>query len=554
MIAQAGLGPSPGVRMPGADWALALGVAVITVVSRWPYRARLLPTWDAVQFALALERYDVVRHQPHPPGYILYVALGRLLEPVLGDPASTLGGVAVAASAVAVLLLYRLGWQLYGRGTATLAAFGLAASPLFWSYGVVGLSYTVEVALTTGIAVGAWAMRQGSGRALVCSAVLLGLAGGVRQSMLVILSPLWLGMAWLGFRRPGPVLAGLGLVLLTAVTWLGPMLWLTGPDRYLTATVELYQSTVHATTLLGGGWTRNVVGLGEALLVGIGLFLPVLAWELRRAPSRLSRGGARAVFLALWALPALAVYALVHLGQHGYLLTVLPGCYLIVGRALVDLSRWGERVRGAVPWRSALAGAVLVGAMGGHVVFFTAAGPVDAPIPAADASWRARMTSNLRALYRFRLWSHTAAGHREQEAVIDDYVAAIRRDFDPRDTVLVTELGNPRSYPWFRHVMYYLPEYAAYHLRLGERSPGYLASRDLSTMAAVAERRVPLPATTSRLVWVVDEWHPDLPRPAALVVRPLSHGRALYVLRVLPGAVDHAGYRLVRVTTVTGLR
>ena len=57
-------------------------------------------------------------------------------------------------------------------------------------------------------------------------------------------------------------------------------------------------------------------------------------------------------------------------------------------------------------------------------------------------------------------------------------MAAVRREFDPRDTVLVTELGNPRSYPWFRHVMYYLPEYAAYHLRLGEASPGYLASRE----------------------------------------------------------------------------
>ena len=540
--------------MPRADWALALAIASLTLATRWPYRGRLLPTWDAVQFALALEQYDVVRHQPHPPGYILYVVLGRLFGVVLGDPASTLGGLAIAASAVAILLLYRLGWQLYDRRTATLAALGLAASPLFWAYGVVGLPYTAEAALTTGIAVGAWAMRQGSGRALVCSAVLLGLAGGVRQSMLLTLSPLWLGMAWLGFRRPGPVLAGFGLVLVTTATWLGPMLWLTGPDRYLAASVELYGSTVHATTLLAGGWTRNLVGLGEALLVGVGAFLPVLAWQLRRAPTRLLQGGDRAVFLALWTLPALAVYALVHLGQHGYLLTVLPGCYLVVARGLTELAQWGRGVRAPAAWRGVLAGVVLVGAMGAHVAFFVAAGPVDAPVPAVDASWRARTMSELRALYRFRLWSHTAAGLREQEAVIADYVAAVRREFDPRDTVLVAELGNPRSYPWFRHVMYYLPEYAAYHLRLGEPYPGYLASRELSTMAAVAERRVPLPVTTRRLVWIVDEWHPGLPQPAALVVRPLSHGRALYVLRLRRGAVDHAGYRLVSATTVARLR
>jgi hypothetical protein len=163
--------------MPRADWALALALAGLTLAIRWPYRVRLLPTWDAIQFALALERYDVVRHQPHPPGYILYVALGRLASVVLGTLPRP-RGLAIVASAVAVLLLYQLGWQLYGRSVATLAALGLVVSPLFWAYGVVGLSYTAEAALATGIAVGAWAMRRGSVAALVSSAVLLGLAGG----------------------------------------------------------------------------------------------------------------------------------------------------------------------------------------------------------------------------------------------------------------------------------------------------------------------------------------------------------------------------------------
>src|SRR5262245_48580563 len=280
MTGPARLAQIPRTTMPGLDWALALGLAGVTVATRWPYRAHLLPTWDAVQFALALERYDIVRHQPHPPGYILYVELARLFEAALGSPALALADLAILASAAAVLLLYQLGWQLYGRGPAVLASLGLAASPLFWAYGVVGLSYTAETALATGIAVGAWRMRQGSVRALVGSAVLLGLAGGVRQSMLPILSPLWLGMAWRGFRRPGPILGGLALVLLTTATWLGPMLWLTGIDRYVTATLELYGSTVHPTTLFGGGWTWNIGRLGEALHRGLGHLLTVSGWGL----------------------------------------------------------------------------------------------------------------------------------------------------------------------------------------------------------------------------------------------------------------------------------
>ena len=102
--------------------------------------------------------------------------------------------------------------------------------------------------------------------------------------------------------------------------------------------------------------------------------------------------------------------------------------------------------------------------------------------------------------------------------------------------------------------MYYLPEYTAYHFRLGEARPGYLDSRELASMEAVAERRVPLALTTHRLLWVVDEWHPRLPRPAGLETLPLSYGRSLYVLRIGRHAVDHAGYSLVPVTAVARLR
>lgn len=541
--------------MPRGDWALALGLAVATLATRWPYRVRLLLSWDAVQFALALADYDVARHQPHPPGYILYVAGGRLVAAALGDAAASLTVLAVAASAVAVLGLYRLAWTLYGRPAAVVATVGLVVSPLFWANGAGGLSYAVEAALAVAVARAAWALRDGRVGTLLGSALLLGFAGGVRQSILVVLTPLWLGMAVLGFRRWRPILAGLGVAALAVLAWLLPMLWLTGgPERYLVAALELYRSTVHPTTLVGGGWGRNVLGLGEALLLGVGVLLPVLGRGAWRAGWALRAGDPRAVFLALWVGPALVVYTLVHLGQHGYLLTVLPACYLLVGRVLTAGS--GPR-RGALcpaGLRPALTGAALGGALVGHAAFFTLAPPLDVAFAPPEAPWRVRAAASLRALYRFRLWEHTAAGLREREAIVHAYVAAIRGEFDPGDTALVTELGNPRSYPWFRHVMYYLPEFPVCHLRLGGLAPGYVCSRQLATMAAVGERTVPLPAGTRRLVWVVDHWHPAIPAPPGLQARALPHGRWLYALRLGRRGVEHAGYHLAPVTAIARIR
>src|SRR5439155_1077557 len=155
LLSRASMSPSPlgvpsdavDVTMPRRDLVLGLAVALATVVSRIPLRAHLLPTWDAVQFALALERYDVVAHRPHPPGYILYVAAARIVDAFVGDATASLVWLSVAASGAAVFFVYRLAWMMYGRLAAAVAAIGLATSPLFWFYGEVGLPYAVEAAV-----------------------------------------------------------------------------------------------------------------------------------------------------------------------------------------------------------------------------------------------------------------------------------------------------------------------------------------------------------------------------------------------------------------------
>src|SRR3970040_479955 len=122
-------------RADRLDYLLAGALACLTVLSRLPYRARMLYNWDAVQFALALGEYDVVKHQPHPPGYILYVALGRLAHGWGGDAGAAYVLLAVAFSGAGTFVVYLLARAIYDRPTAVTAATLLAVSPLFWFYG-----------------------------------------------------------------------------------------------------------------------------------------------------------------------------------------------------------------------------------------------------------------------------------------------------------------------------------------------------------------------------------------------------------------------------------
>src|SRR2546429_9545649 len=103
----------------------------------------MLYNWDAVQFALALREYDVSKHQPHPPGYILYVGLGRLVNAWLGDPAAAYALLAVVFSGLTTFVVFYLAREAYDRATALAAAALLPVSPLFGVSGAAGLTAAV---------------------------------------------------------------------------------------------------------------------------------------------------------------------------------------------------------------------------------------------------------------------------------------------------------------------------------------------------------------------------------------------------------------------------
>jgi hypothetical protein len=299
---------------------------------------------------------------------------------------------------------------------------------------------------------------------------------------------------------------------------------------------------VRATTVMAPDWAwlGNARALADAAVLGVGLLAPVVVWAAARAV----RSGLRSRewFLLAWSLPALVVYLWLHFGQYGYLLAVLPALYILIAPVLAGALAAPRIGRGG----RVVAGVVLAGIALAHVAFVTGAGPARVPEVAADAPWLERQLADLTARYRYRLWPHTVPGLREGEAVIAAYTDAIRHHFAPADAVIVVELGNSRSYPWFRHATYYLREFRTCHLRLPPWTAGYLDSARLTSMAARPDARIVLEPGVRHLVWMVDFWNPTIPRPPGLRALPLVHGRWLYVLDLDGRPAEHGGYHFVR--------
>src|SRR4051794_30713783 len=83
-------------------------LACIGAASRFAFRSHDLYDLDSVNFALGIERFDPRVHQPHPPGYFLYIELGRLLTCVVHDANLALVILSIVASCGTIVLIYRM--------------------------------------------------------------------------------------------------------------------------------------------------------------------------------------------------------------------------------------------------------------------------------------------------------------------------------------------------------------------------------------------------------------------------------------------------------------
>ena len=112
------------------DILLAISFSILIIATRIPFMSKFLYDWDSVNYALSFITFDISRHQPHPPGYIFYVALGRMVNNVFNDPNTALIIISIAFSIFTVVILYFLGKELFNQKIGVISALLLIFNPI----------------------------------------------------------------------------------------------------------------------------------------------------------------------------------------------------------------------------------------------------------------------------------------------------------------------------------------------------------------------------------------------------------------------------------------
>ena len=494
----------PGLRPDSLSGWSDSGLAVAAVagllvwLTRLPFRAERLSGWDPVNFALALDRWDLALHQPHPPGYLGYVLLARLVRPLTNDANEALVLVAAAATAAAAIVLWRvagaIGVPAAPRRAGTVA---FLSSPLVWFYSSVGEVYALEMLCALLVAAACLRLRR-TGSSLRPLALAFAACALVKLPTALMLLPL------AAVAAPGRRLVSLGAGLAAvAAVLLGRAI----DDPAMPALfLEQFADATAGTRLTAAGdasWfrglnrqARDVLQAVAMLGAGVVVALPYAAWRAVRA--RALDGP----WVAGWMAPMLAVFVFVHFAKPGYLSPLAPLAFLALMAGLAPLGRRGT---------ATLAGIAVVGALQ-----FLTFGPLPASITGGDLRYGdkrllQKLTTDLEPVTFAS--AATIAG-------IDRRIDQVRRAVGERcradGVVLVSDGG---AIDW-RQAMYYLPAHHVVRAMIPQEPLMVAYQREVTVHAAPDRLQSACPA-----IWIGDE-------PAAAA---LPDERAPIVERMLPG-------------------
>jgi hypothetical protein len=408
------------VRMPLSRKFDAAAFAVAVALTRFIFRSREPYDLDSVNFALGIARFDPRVHQPHPPGYFLYVCCGRLLDRFVHDPNLALVLLSIAASCGTVVFIYRLALRWSGQLAARFAALLFLLSPLTWFHGIVALTYGVEAFFSALIGYLCWLAFRGDHRWIPVTGLVLGISAGVRPSSVILLGPLFLLAL---YRTPIRYkLIGFLVLTLAVAGWFLPMLVASGGHRaYFYALDSLWRLVPSKTTIFNSSPINSIaramtIAFIYLLTFGAASLAPVTGLRNIRVRSP------EFLFSAVWTGPALCVFTFIYLKfvNSGYVLLLAPPGCVWLG---VLLSQW---YRGSDLPLVAKRSIVATGAIVNIAIFLFSP-----------------LYCSYRSVRRFESQLRTVDG-------------ALAKIADPKDTLIV---AFDSHFLGFRHAGYSLPQY-----------------------------------------------------------------------------------------------
>ena len=317
-----------------------LAILWVAIIAQY-VPARYSYDWDSSQLGRGVAEYSIQKHQPHPPGYPLWVAAARIAAKLAPSIPGALSVLALLFSVGGLIFFWLTARELLAGGDPVWLAALLAFAPPVLFYSAAQSSYSSD--FFAACAAGYFAVKiwKGAPRHFLYFCLFMALAMGLRQSGAVFLVPLLALSGFTAWRRSKSEF-GLGLAMGAAgfAAWFVPFVRLAGGwAKYGEMTSGQFSATVSRTSILFGAPAADHLAMLVDLAAWSTTALAGLAFAgaMPRAIAGESEAGnvlaPPRLLVFLWAAPNLLFGALFHFPKPGYLMLSLPALFLGIGLA-----------------------------------------------------------------------------------------------------------------------------------------------------------------------------------------------------------------------------
>lgn len=462
---------------------IILGLIGLTCLGRIPFATKYILVHDSVGFALALKEFDLYKHQPQTPGFILYVGLAKLLNFFVHDANTSYVILSILFSSLSVVFIYLLGKSLFNSRCGIVSALFLWSSPTFWVYGEMALSYICDTFTSVFVAyMGYQVIIKGKRHWLSGWSIALGILAGIRLYPVVFLSFMWI-FALVSIKSWKEILKQICILVTVCLCWGIPLLILTGGlPRFIDISLSHYRSA--ALPQLKS--FKTLAYTVAATVWGLSAIILSLIISLKRLTSYENRTHL-VTFFIIWGGVAFFFLFIFFIGNPGQILIFLP-CFILLSSLFVY-----KRAR------------VTEYTLVGLIIFINCFLYFTVRPLSANERILGINTHKFRNFANFWILDHSNKKLRSREQ-FRELLDVIDKNFSPDTTAIITsDTRYLQPCALWRVVYYYLPEFQVVKI---------------TDTTQVTD----LPPNINTLVWLFDKYHLDM----KLVETLLAYDKEVY--------------------------
>ena len=542
------------------DLIISLLITAIVALTRIPFVSKFLYEWDSASYGQAFQNFNIAQGQPQPPGYILFVTLGKGVNYIFNDPNTSMVFLSVAFSILTAVLIYFFVKQIFSRRIALITSILLIFNPLFWFYGEIASIYIFEAFFAVLIAYLSYNVLKGDGRFLYLSALVLGLAGGFRLDLVEFMFPLWVFSLWFSKTSFFKISKALIVLIVAVLLWFIPTILLTGGlGQYLQLSAAQSTVSINTSILLGASFSSQLVNSGLALvwslwgltIFGIIMILLFLLYHHSgwRSKFILYLKNPLSIFFILWIAPAFLFYLIIYVIKPGYILVYLPALMIILGYIVNHLSHDLHITFPKISARSFLATLLLIGIIVNSVIYFY---PYNLHQGEIWETPQSELDNSEKIFYEINagiLYNNQKIKANDQNTYLHIKTITNLSNSNPNNTIIVIrDISREDEGFDFNKAMYYLPDYNVYYLLDSENS--HITNNTVTvwhgqynnyniTYAPVVD--IPLNQSVKQIIWVMSNqtnFYQEVQSQVGVQTISLPNGLNIYYSNIGSGPVN----------------